>query len=216
VAFYPDKHHRRTVRLREYDYSSPGAYFVTVCTEARRCTLGAVVGEQVRPSAAGEIVAQCWAALPDRFPDIQIDMSVIMPNHFHATILLVGARFIAPTLSRAEGVDPRDSTQPRDTAASRPTQPRSPSCRPGAAGEQRAAEEGAMNRAPTRTVGLGEVVRAFKGVSTRRIRVEADPGFAWQRNYYEHVLRDEERLAAARRYIAENPGKWGLDPERPR
>lgn len=73
-----------------------------------------------------------------------------------------------------------------------------------------------MNRAPTRTVGLGEVVRAFKGVSTRRIRVEADPGFAWQRNYYEHVLRDEERLAAARRYIAENPGKWGLDPERPR
>jgi len=77
--------------------------------------------------------------------------------------------------------------------------------------------EGAINRAPTvAMVTLGEVVRTFKAAATIRIRREADPGFAWQRNYYEHVLRGDDALARARRYVADNPARWVDDPERPR
>lgn len=73
------------------------------------------------------------------------------------------------------------------------------------------ANQGAINRAPT----LGDVVRAFKAVSTRQIRLHANPQFGWQRNYYEHVVRNEESLNRIRQYIAENPLQWAMDRENP-
>jgi REP element-mobilizing transposase RayT len=207
MPYYPDQHQRRSIRLREYDYSTPGAYFVTICVEGRKCSLAHIVEDQVRLTASGEIVADCWASLPNRFGDIQLDTSVVMPNHFHATILLVGARFIAPTACPTEGPDlPGDVIRGGASARN--------------AGHQHASGEGAINRAPTmasscggQVVTLGEVVRTFKAASAIRVRREVDPGFAWQRNYFERVLRDEERLARARRYVAENPARWADDPE---
>ena len=197
MPYYPDQHHRRSIRIPGYDYSTAGAYFITLCVEGRRCLLGEVTGDQVPLTRSGEIVAECWASLPERFAGVRLDTSVIMPNHFHATIFLVGARFIAPTARGAHGHD----------QATDPSAPSPP--------HQHADAEGAINRAPTGvSVTLGEVVRAFKAVSVRRIRVEVDPGFAWQRNYFERVLRDEERLAHARRYVVENPARWAEDPER--
>jgi len=69
--------------------------------------------------------------------------------------------------------------------------------------------QGAINRAPT----LGEIVRAYKASSTRLIRSTANANFAWQRNYYEHVIRDEDSLNRIRRYILENPERWAIDRE---
>lgn len=198
MPYYPDQHHRRTIRIPGYDYSTPGAYFLTLCVEGRRCLLSEVTGDHVLLTKPGEIVAECWASLPERFPSVRLDTSVIMPNHFHATIFLVGVRFIAPTARAAHGYANRAASSVSSH------------------GHQDADGAGAINRAPTGLVTLGEVVRAFKGVSARRIRVEADPGFAWQRNYFERVLRDEERLMRARRYVDENPARWLEDPERPR
>ncbi|HLL83979.1 MAG TPA: hypothetical protein VK420_15045, partial [Longimicrobium sp.] len=159
MPYYPDQHQRRSIRLREYDYSSPGAYFVTICAEGRRCSLADIVEGQARLTASGEIVADCWASLPGRFSGLQLDTSVVMPNHFHATILLVGARFIAPTACLAERPgSPGDATQ---LGASIPK-----------AGHQHAYVEGAINRAPTMASGeevaLGEVVRTFKAASAIR------------------------------------------------
>ena len=68
-----------------------------------------------------------------------------------------------------------------------------------------------MNRAPT----LGEIIRTYKAFSTRMIRKTVNPDFAWQRNYYEHVIRDEESLNRIRKYITDNPARWGFDPENP-
>lgn len=73
------------------------------------------------------------------------------------------------------------------------------------------AHEGAMNRAPT----LGEILRAYKAASTRMIRQTANLEFAWQRNYYEHVVRNEESLNRIRQYILENPARWAIDRENP-
>jgi hypothetical protein len=72
-------------------------------------------------------------------------------------------------------------------------------------------EKGAVNRAPT----LGQIVRTVKAVSTHRIRQLTDLEIVWQRNYYEHVIRDEQSLNRIRQYILDNPLRWELDPENP-
>jgi len=74
-----------------------------------------------------------------------------------------------------------------------------------------AVNPGAINRAPT----LGEIVRSFKAVATRRIREAGGSAFAWQRKYYEHIIRDEESLNRIREYIANNPLQWELDRDNP-
>ena len=186
MKFDPDKHHRRSIRLKGYDYSQSGAYFFTLCTRDRECLFGKIVDGQMRPNLFGEIVQTCWDDLPRHYPHIELDAFVIMPNHVHGIIVItnVGAQFIAP------------NTQDAD-------------------------------RAPT----LGEIARSFKARSTRLIRKTDDgtteqgvinrapttttTGFGWQRNYYEHIIRDEKALHNIRRYIIENPLRWTDDEENP-
>ena len=72
--------------------------------------------------------------------------------------------------------------------------------------------KGAINRAPT----LGEIIRSFKAITTRQIRLSAMEKFGWQRNYYEHIVRDEKSLLRIREYISTNPLRWEIDRENPR
>ena len=94
----PD-HHRRSIRLKDYDYKQTGAYFVTICTQHRACLLGAVMGGQMQLNDAGQVVQRTWDQLPSRLSDIGVDAFIIMPNHLHG-IILVGAQFIAPGASQ--------------------------------------------------------------------------------------------------------------------
>jgi putative transposase len=88
MPYDPERHHRRSIRLPEYDYSQGGAYFVTVCVQGRTCSLGAVTDGEMRLSERGEVVARCWAAIADHFPTTVLGASVIMPNHLHGIIFL--------------------------------------------------------------------------------------------------------------------------------
>jgi putative transposase len=89
--------HRRRLRLRYYDYASSGAYFVTVCTRDRRCTLGEAVQHRVLLSSVGEAVAACWIEIPIHHPSVQLDAFQVMPNHLHGILMLgVGAGYIRP------------------------------------------------------------------------------------------------------------------------
>jgi putative transposase len=153
-------HRRLSIRLRGYDYAWAGMYFVTVCTHLKRCILGEVVEGEMRLNDAGRMVADTLASLPERFPSLKVDCSVVMPNHTHAILCLGG------------------STVPESSA-------------------------------------LGEIVRSWKAKSARAIRLGPDPSFGWQRNYYERILRDEEENDRIRRYIAENPIRWGEDENHP-
>jgi REP element-mobilizing transposase RayT len=158
---------RKSLRLRQYDYSQAGAYFVTICTHDRRHLLGRIEGGKIQVNACGQIIRTVWENLAIKFKDIGLDAFVVMPNHIHG-IIIVGAQFIAPTV-------------------------------------------GVMNHAPT----LGDIVRSFKAISTRLIRKNHNKGFNWQRNYYEHVIRDETSLNRIREYILTNPLRWDLDRENP-
>ncbi len=95
--------HRRSVRLRGFDYSQPGIYFVTICAFERECIFGKVEDERVRLSWLGELVRACWIEIPSHFPMAELDAFVVMPNHVHGIIILtVGARYIVPLRERTE------------------------------------------------------------------------------------------------------------------
>jgi putative transposase len=158
---------RKILRLKEYDYSKAGAYFVTICTQDRENLLGEISQGQMAVNNGGQAVQKIWQDLPLRFPEIKTDAFVIMPNHVHG-IIMVGAQFIAPL-------------------------------------------KGSIKRAPT----LGEIVRVFKAISTRRIRANYHCSFRWQRNYYEHIICDEISLNRIREYIHTNHTRWELDRENP-
>ena len=84
----PDRHHRQSTRLRGYDYTRAGAYFVTVCAQDRECRFGAIVDGCMQANAAGEMVIAAWLDLPARFPSLQLDAWVLMPNHWHGIVVL--------------------------------------------------------------------------------------------------------------------------------
>lgn len=181
MNYSPEMHHRRSMRMQGYDYTQSGAYFVTICTQGRTCLFGDLSGEETRLNDAGEMIERWWLELANKFQSVEIDEYVVMPNHFHGIILLVGANLCVCPDDRGVGAT------------------------------------GAHAGAP-----LPAVVRWFKTMSTndyiRRVKDSGWPPFAgrmWQRNYYEHVIRNDKQLDRVRKYIQDNPAKWAEDPENP-
>ncbi|MBI5063165.1 MAG: transposase [Desulfatitalea sp.] len=190
MSYDPDRHRRRSIRLHGYDYSKAGAYFITVCTRRRLCLLGDIIDGEMRLNDAGKTVHTVWESLPEHYPNVKLDAFVIMPNHMHGIVWLVGAGFKpAPT-----------KPAPTKPAITRPaiTKP---------AGTTPAAKKH----------GLSEIVRDFKTFSARQINSiynTAGTSF-WQRNYYEHIIRDEESMNRIREYVSGNPAFWADYKENP-
>jgi len=197
MAYGPKKHHRRSIPLEGYDYAQGGAYFVTVCAQAHLCLFGEIIAGEMRLNDWGRIVADTWRDLADHYPYVLLDAFVVMPNHVHGIIVLtdpVGAGFKpAPTDSAADDWTPAGFV-PTDAAGA------------------------GLKPAPTRKRhGLAEIVRAFKTFSARRINQRRGLRGAplWQRNYYEHIIRNDVALNRIRQYIADNPRSWATDMENP-
>ena len=89
MNYDPDKHHRRSIRLKSYDYRQSGAYFVTIVAQDRACLFGDVVNEKTRLNDAGGIIEHWWFELNHKFPTVETDEFVVMPNHFHGIIVIV-------------------------------------------------------------------------------------------------------------------------------
>ncbi len=81
-----DRHHRRSIRLKDYDYSQARYYYVTICAQDRESLFGKIIGSEMRLSRSGRIISRCWFAIPDYYPNVELDLFVIMPNHFHGII----------------------------------------------------------------------------------------------------------------------------------
>ncbi|MDI6451709.1 transposase [Anaerobaca lacustris] len=211
MTYDPKKHHRRSIRWFAYNYTQAGAYFVTICVQGQTCLFGDIIDGQMRLSDGGNVVQAAWDELPDRYPGVETDAFVVMPNHIHAIILL--------TADPPVGAGPRACPEP-----SHPLAPAPRAC-PNETGQQHPRTGQPRGVAPTndgRMLSLGDVVRRFKTWTTKQY---ADgvrhrgwppfPGRLWQRNYYEHVIRNEESLNRIRQYIAANPASWIWDRENP-
>ena len=90
---------RKSIRLKDYDYSMSGGYFVTICVQEMKCVMGEIAGGDMQLNGFGKIVEQIWEELPNRFPTIELDVFVVMPNHFHGIVFLQnpGAASSTPT-----------------------------------------------------------------------------------------------------------------------
>ncbi|MGH7963319.1 MAG: hypothetical protein ACRERD_16110, partial [Candidatus Binatia bacterium] len=91
MKFDPARHHRRSLRLQGYDYAQAGAYFATICTQQRECVFGKIAAGEMRLNEAGRMVERWWAKLTEKFPSVETDAFIIMPNHMHGIVVLVGA-----------------------------------------------------------------------------------------------------------------------------
>jgi len=178
MKYDPEIHHRRSIRFSGYDYSQPGAYYVTVCTHEKRHLFGEIIESEMKLSGCGEVVRRVWEGLTRRYPAVQTDSFVVMPNHIHAIIVVndVGAIHKLPS------------------------------------GEFKRA----VHEPPVRgRMLLPTVIGYFKMQTAKRINEMRDtPGApVWQRNYYEHIVRNEDELGKIRQYIATNRLRWSSDPE---
>ena len=194
MPYNPNIHHRRSIRLKGYDYSQKGAYFITLCVKDRECIFGAFNDGIMELNCFGEIVRDTWKDLPNHNADIVLDQYIIMPNHFHGIIIitdLAGADTIFPD-SDLEGFV-RAGSEPAPTDKNIPAPAKS------------------LKRQE-----LPELVRQLKTFSARRINESrCTPGLPlWQRGYYEHIIRDEPELNRIREYIINNPSNLQNDAEK--
>jgi len=176
--FDPQKHHRRSIRLQGYDYSSEGAYYVTIVTYQRDCLLGEIINKEMFLSDFGKIADECWRAISEHFPFVELGAYVIMPNHVHG-IIIITDNGRGTTMLRPYDDNPN---------------PHKINVKPGS---------------------LGAIVRSYKSAVSYRINKEYNATSIWQRNYYEHIIRDEKDLQNKTDYIEANPMLWDEDENNP-
>ncbi len=190
----PNEHHRRSLRLKGCDYLQAGAYFVTICAYGKACLFGEIESGVMRLNEYGEIVVSEWLRSAEVRLEIECGEFVVMPNHFHGIIHIVGAYGNTP-ISRDE--------QNKAYSHNRSVLP---------------CEKGVLPYAPTSpSRNVGAMVRGFKGAASRRInQIRNTPGApVWQRNYYEHIIRDDADYNRIVEYVANNPQQWMEDSLHP-
>ncbi len=176
-------HHRRSIRLKEYDYSQAGAYFVTICTWDRECLFGDIVNcrgnSRIALNKHGKVAKEYIGRIKDRFDNVYIEEYIIMPNHIHAII------FIDQSVGVIHELPPHASFAER--------------------------------RKHRRQMLLPQIIGWFKMNASKSINqirgTEGRP--VWQKNYYEHVVRNEKELRSIQEYIINNPLQWELDENNP-
>ena len=180
--------------MRGYDYAQEGVYFVTVCAGDRQCLFGEIVDGEIQLNDAGRMVQAVWEELSIHYPGVKADEFAVMPNHIHGVIVLVGA---GPRAYPDAGLSPVDAGP-------------------------RACPEKGQPQGVAPTLSLPDVVHRFKTLTTKRYAdgvkqlgwIPFDRRL-WQRNYYEHVIRDDVSLNRIRQYILDNPARWEFDRENP-
>jgi len=168
--------HRHSIRLTGYDYSQAGAYFVTICTYHRQLLFGEIHDGEMHLNASGRMVSAQWLQLPYRYIDLELGEFVVMPNHIHGILVITG-RGEASLTSVFAGTD--------------------------------ISSEDASLLRPNGTVpgSIGAIIQNFKSITSRKINKLSGKSEEpiWQRNYYEHVIRDEIDYQAIHDYILSNP-----------
>lgn len=184
--FYRRESNRGSIRLKLHDYSSPGFYFITIVIHKRECVFGEIVRERMIQSKAGEIAHKFWFQIPDRFEGVNCDTFVVMPNHIYGIIKIEENR---PAKEDCYLISEQYNLYKNDPET---------------------------YRKKRRLMLLTKIVGWYKMNTARNINlINNTSGRFWHRNYYEHVIRDEESLAKIRHYIITNPSRWEKDSIHP-
>lgn len=183
APFDPQKHHRRSIRLKGYDYAQAGAYFVTIVVQGRECLFGEIVNGEVVLNEYGRIVQKWWDDISIHFPGVETGVFIVMPNHVHGVIFIVhDGRGAVPA--------PLIVSDVQNQGGETPPLPKGPTLGQIVAyfKYKSTKEMNAMDKS---------------GVVTK----------FWQRNYYERIIRNEREMGAIWDYIENNPAAWADDSE---
>ncbi len=191
MPYNSQTHHRQSIRLKNYDYSQDGMYFITICTQDKKCIFGNISdsekGEMTyRLFRFGEIAKNEWFKTAEIRDNIKLDAFILMPNHLHGIIVIDN--------DYQYGKNTRDDNG-RGTVLRAPT---------AVAVEQFG--KPTPNTIPT-------IIRSYKATVTKQINIlrNTPSESVWQRNYYEHIIRDEKAYNNIREYIECNPYNWEGD-----
>jgi putative transposase len=213
-------HNRRSIRLHKYNYAQPGAYFVTICVHNRKRNLfGDVVNRKMVLNDAGKYAFKCWMEIPIHFPNAELDQCSVMPNHIHGIICLSDRRGTACRAPiRDDGLNSGTACRApiRDDGLNSGMACRAPIRDDGLnSGTACRAPTGMIEQFGKPTIGtIPTIIRSFKSATSKYIH-QSDRSFKWQRNYYEHIIRDTTSLFFIRKYIRENPLNWDIDSQNP-
>ena len=216
MKYDPKLHKRRSIRLKDYDYSLDGWYYLTICINLKECLLGCIQNETMKLNSAGLMIKSWWLKLEKKFSHVELGDYVIMPNHLHGIIQL---------FDNNDGYLIDD--EHKENCRGRPT------CLPSSGdnnllqkynkpikGEHVGSplREGQSSDSNIEFVTLSKVLQWFKTMTTneyiRGVKAgiyEPFKGKLWQRNYYEHIIRNYLEHQNIAQYIYDNPMKWGKD-----
>lgn len=224
MPFDPNKHRRRSIRLRGYDYATPGAYFVTICAQGRQRLFGTIANGAMQPNDARRMVERWWGELNNKFPAVRTDAFVVMPDHIHGIVVINASGDFNPAghtkppprndIGDFNPADDIDADAAVVVGAHVPIRPRRDA---NVDNDADAIDAGGDHDA----VSLSRIIQWFKIMTSteyiRQVKQAGWPPFArrvWQRGYYERIVRDDQALARIRHYIRENPVRWAGDPAR--
>lgn len=183
-------HHRRSIRLKGYDYSADGLYFITICTKDRNHYFGHIVDGKMVLSEKGVIVKNEWLnTINIRRGEVILHEYIVMPNHFHAIVEICrGGVSHTPQIHTPQSNTPDDGLTSNNGVCD-------------------VKDRGVCDtplRSPSKT--LGAIVRGFKSAVSKQI------GFpVWQRNYHERIIRNTNAFTKISNYIRNNPAQWHSD-----
>jgi len=210
MAYNPAIHNRHTIRLQGYDYTQSGAYFITICAYQKECFFGQIRSGKMKLSSLGEIAYYQWLQLPNRFMNIALDAFVVMPNHMHGIIVITEmdnnqksggeAGDIGISVGKACIVSPASPLPLVEIPHRQPTtNPNKP----------------IESTRPNGTIpgSIGAIIQNYKSLTTRKINMllRTKNKTIWQRNYYEHIIRDDSDYDRIAEYIQNNPISWEDD-----
>jgi putative transposase len=197
IQYNPEIHKRKSNRLKGYDYSQAGLYFITICVQNRQCLFGNIENNEMILNDAGKMIEREWLNLKNRFPDIELHEYITMPNHFHGILEIVGATLVVAQNDETNNVVTQNNVVTHNNDGDNiKGQP--------------------QGIAPTKTI--CDMMDAFKSIITveyirgvKNLGWQPFDGKLWQRNYYEHIIRNEQSYQTISNYIINNPAKWQED-----
>lgn len=199
MTLFRNKYRVEPARLQTWDYSSPGLYFITICTSGRICLFGEIIGVEMKMNAYGKIVDEEWLKSIGIRRELKRDEFVVMPNHFHAIVKIVDSGFQNNHDGRlpnnGRDVAPNVSTEKPNQTINDPSDP----------------SYNFFSIISPRPKSLSTIIRSFKSAVTNRIHTTGFKDDIWQYRFYDHIIRNERELFAIRQYIKNNPANWAND-----
>ena len=214
----PSIHHRRSIRLRGWDYGKPGKYFITICCQDKVCLFGEVVQGKMILNQAGKIAQECWLAIPQHYPNTTLHEFIIMPNHVHGIIEIISKKADSnQEKDEIKGLDmdihhglDMDIHHGLDMAGGNVVvgnaggNDNSPLHSPQPFNNYNSSPH---FKSPSKTI--GSIVRGFKIGVTKWMRQNTNVYHVWQRDYYDDIIWDSQKYNRIAKYIIDNPLKWG-------